>query len=236
MQHQIKIKRVYERASPQDGARFLVDRLWPRGVRKEALHLTGWVRDVAPSQKLRKWFGHDPARWTDFRKRYRVELAAKPDAWVSILDAADDGNVTLLFSAHDLEHNNAVALKEFLQGRMKTGRPRSRRLKGRQRRAFGSPNQNRRGKENTEMKVAVYDTYVMEKEGGTMHFDIVVSQEVPHEKVLEFGKEYLKTVGQEGQPLSAKECEFCHIEQASPEVEKSIITQGFHIIEMEGCR
>jgi len=91
-----------------------VDRLWPRGVRKEALRLTGWVQEVAPSQTLRKWFGHDPGRWVEFRKRYFAELTAKRDAWMPILEAATKGNVTLLFSAHDSEHNNAVVLKEFL--------------------------------------------------------------------------------------------------------------------------
>jgi uncharacterized protein YeaO (DUF488 family) len=120
MAYQIKIKRCYEPPSPTDGARFLVDRLWPRGVLKEALRLTGWVQEVAPSQQLRKWFGHDPGRWVEFRKRYFAELTAKRDAWMPILEVAMKGNVTLLFSAHDSEHNNAVALKEFLQGGMRT--------------------------------------------------------------------------------------------------------------------
>ena len=86
------------------------------------------------------------------------------------------------------------------------------------------------------MKVAVYDTYVTKKNGGTMHFDILVSEEMSSEQALQFGKEYLQKVGQEGQPLSAKECEFCHIEQAKPAVEQSIRERGFHIVEMEGCR
>ena len=86
------------------------------------------------------------------------------------------------------------------------------------------------------MKVAVYDTYVTKKAGGIMHFDIIVPEGLPYEKVLEFGKAYLKGVGQEGQPLSAKECEFCHAEQASSAVNESIRTQGFHIVEMGGCR
>ena len=123
MSHQIKLKRCYEVPTPTDGARFLVDRLWPRGVRKEAIRLTGWVQEVAPSQKLRKWFGHDPRRWAEFRKRYFAELTDKRDAWMPILEAATKGSVTLLFSAHDLEHNNAVALKEFLQGGMRTPIP-----------------------------------------------------------------------------------------------------------------
>jgi len=123
MAYQIKVKRCYEPPSPTDGARILVDRLWPRGVRKEAIHLNGWVRQVAPSQKLRKWFGHDPGRWAEFRNRYFAELTAKRDTWMPILEAAAKGNVTLLFSAHDSEHNNAVALKEFLDGGMRTPIP-----------------------------------------------------------------------------------------------------------------
>ena len=123
MAYQITVKRCYEPPSPTDGARFLVDRLWPRGVRKEAIRLTGWVKEVAPSQSLRKWFNHDPVRWTEFRKRYFAELVAKCDAWMPILEAATKGNVTLLFSAHDSEHNNALVLKEFLQGGMRTPIP-----------------------------------------------------------------------------------------------------------------
>lgn len=86
------------------------------------------------------------------------------------------------------------------------------------------------------MKVAVYDTHVTKKSGGSMHFDIIVPEEIPQEKVLEFGKDYLQRVGQQGQSLGVKECEFCHIEQARPAVEQSIRDHGFHIIEMEGCR
>jgi hypothetical protein len=88
---------------------------------------------------------------------------------------------------------------------------------------------------NKEMKVAVYDTYVTKKNAGTMHFDIVVPEDMAHEKVLEFGKKYLQKVGQEGQQLSAKECAFCHVEQARPAAEQSIENQGFAIVEMEGC-
>lgn len=120
MAYQIKIKRCYEPPSPTDGARILVDRLWPLGVRKEAIHLTGWVRQVAPSQKLRKWFGHDPTKWAEFRKRYFAELTANRDAWMPLLEATTKGDVTLLFSAHDSEHNNAVVLREFLQRGMRT--------------------------------------------------------------------------------------------------------------------
>jgi len=91
-------------------------------------------------------------------------------------------------------------------------------------------------KEITEMKVAVYDTYVPKHNGGIMHFDIIVADGLPYEKVLGFGKAYLKGVGQEGQPLSENECEFCHIEQANSAVNESIRAQGFHIVEMDGCR
>jgi len=119
MQPQIKIKRVYEKASSRDGARFLVDRLWPRGVRKETISVTAWLREVAPSQKLRSWFGHDPKRWAEFRKRYNVELSANRETWMPILKAAAKGNVTLLFSAHDSDHNNAVALQKFLKRRLR---------------------------------------------------------------------------------------------------------------------
>lgn len=112
----IRVKRVYEPHEPDDGKRFLVERLWPRGVRKEALALDGWLKDVAPSDALRRWFGHDPARWGEFRRRYTAELDARPAAWQPLLEAAEDGPVTLLFSARDTEHNNAVALRAYLEG------------------------------------------------------------------------------------------------------------------------
>ena len=110
----IHVKRVYEPADPEDGTRFLVDRLWPRGLAKEALALDGWLKDLAPSDALRRWFGHDPARWEEFQRRYAAELDARPDAWRPILEAARQGRVTLLFSARDTQHNNAVALKAYL--------------------------------------------------------------------------------------------------------------------------
>lgn len=113
--HGLQIKRVYDEASKQDGIRFLVDRVWPRGVRKEALGGAKWVKDVAPTSALRKWFGHDPAKWTEFRKRYRAELGKNNGAWQPILEAAKKDNVTLLFSAKDTERNQAVVLKEFLE-------------------------------------------------------------------------------------------------------------------------
>jgi len=114
----IKLKRAYEQAEPGDGARYLVDGLWPRGVKKDALHLTAWLRDVAPSAELRKWFGHDPARWDEFRRRFGAELDARPEAWEPLLQAARSGTITLVFAARDVEHSNAVALRDYLQARL----------------------------------------------------------------------------------------------------------------------
>jgi uncharacterized protein YeaO (DUF488 family) len=121
MTNTIQIKRAYEPAAKSDGQRFLIDRLWPRGVKKETLHLTGWPKEVAPSNELRQWFNHDPAKWNEFQKRYRAELTAQPEAWQPLLAAAKTGAVTLLFGAHDTEHNNAVVLKSFLEERLKKG-------------------------------------------------------------------------------------------------------------------
>jgi uncharacterized protein YeaO (DUF488 family) len=108
-------KRVYEPAERGDGTRFLVDRLWPRGIKKEELKMKAWLKDVAPSPGLRKWFAHDPAKWGEFQKRYRAELRANPDAWQPLLETAKKGDVTLLYSARDTEHNSAVLLKQFLE-------------------------------------------------------------------------------------------------------------------------
>ena len=116
----IQVKRVYEPTAKADGQRFLVERLWPRGIRKEALALTGWCKEVAPSHELRKWFSHDPAKWKEFQQRYRAELEAKPENWQPLLEAAKAGSLTLLFSAHDTEHNNAVVLKTWLEERLET--------------------------------------------------------------------------------------------------------------------
>lgn len=114
----IKIKRAYDKQEPGDGVRYLVDRLWPRGVKKAELKIDGWLKDVAPSPELRKWFAHDPQKWPEFRRRYLAELDRKPDAWAPILEAARRGAVTLLYSAHDPEHNNAVALKEYIESKL----------------------------------------------------------------------------------------------------------------------
>ena len=113
----LKTKRVYEPTEASDGIRFLVERLWPRGIRKEELNMETWLKDAAPSPALRKWFGHDPAKWDEFQRRYRAELESNPDAWQPILQAAKQGNVTLLYSARDTEHNSAVLLKAFLETR-----------------------------------------------------------------------------------------------------------------------
>jgi uncharacterized protein YeaO (DUF488 family) len=111
----LQLKRVYDERNEQDGARFLVERLWPRGITKLALADAQWLKDAAPSAELRKWFHHDPKRWNEFRRRYFAELKHQKDCLSPILDAARKGTVTLLYSSHDSEHNNAVALKEFLE-------------------------------------------------------------------------------------------------------------------------
>ncbi len=117
----IRVKRVYAPPEPADGRRFLVDRLWPRGVRREALKIDGWLKEVAPSSDLRRWFGHDPAKWGEFCRRYFVELENKPETWAPLASAAREGDVTLLYSARDEQHNNAVALKAFLEARLQRG-------------------------------------------------------------------------------------------------------------------
>lgn len=111
----IQLKRVYEKAGARDGVRFLVERLWPRGLRKTELRMDGWQKETAPSTELRKWFSHDPAKWAEFQSKYYAELEKHPGAWAPILKAAKRGAVTLLYSSHDVEHNNAVALKHFLE-------------------------------------------------------------------------------------------------------------------------
>jgi uncharacterized protein YeaO (DUF488 family) len=108
---------VYEPPAHGDGARFLVERLWPRGLKKEALHAQAWLKEVAPSAALRRWFAHDPAKWEEFERRYFAELAERPDALEPLVEAARRGRVTLLFSARDETHNNAVALRAYLEGR-----------------------------------------------------------------------------------------------------------------------
>ena len=115
----IKLKRVYDATEAEDGARFLVDRLWPRGIKKEAMKLDRWLKDVAPSDELRHWFGHDAARWPEFQQKYAAELDDQPETWQPLLEAAREGNVTLIYSARDTEHNNAVALKAYMENHLK---------------------------------------------------------------------------------------------------------------------
>ena len=111
----VRIKRIYEPASPEDGARLLVDRVWPRGITKEAAALTMWIKEVAPSTALRKWFGHEPARFAEFRRRYLDEIRANAPAAARLRSYVEDGRVTLLYGAHDPAHNNAVVLADYLR-------------------------------------------------------------------------------------------------------------------------
>jgi uncharacterized protein YeaO (DUF488 family) len=115
----IQIKRVYDEPESSDGKRFLVERLWPRGMKKEKLKMDSWVKDVAPSHELRQWFNHDPERWEEFQRRYRKELENHEEAWGMILEAGKTGNVTLIYSARDEQHNNAAALKKYLEEKMR---------------------------------------------------------------------------------------------------------------------
>ncbi|HKW88793.1 MAG TPA: DUF488 family protein [Candidatus Acidoferrales bacterium] len=114
----IDLVRVYDFPKTKSGSRFLVERLWPRGVKKESLHLDAWLKDVAPSQKLRIWYGHKIERWPEFRKRYLAELHANPAAYRPLLEAARRGNVTLLYSTHDTEHSGALVLRDFLRSKL----------------------------------------------------------------------------------------------------------------------
>lgn len=115
MGHPVGVKRVYEAPAPQDGRRVLVDRLWPRGLTKAKAHVDEWLRDVAPSDELRRWFAHDPARWQDFRVRYGKELKDNP-AFARLEELAAEGPITLLYAARDEMRNNAVVLAERLRG------------------------------------------------------------------------------------------------------------------------
>lgn len=114
----IRVKRVYEPPAKADGTRLLVERLWPRGMKKESLRLDGWLREVSPSPALRKWYAHQPERWPEFQRRYRLELDANPAAWQPIHDLARNGPVTLLFSARDAERNSAALLVQYLESKL----------------------------------------------------------------------------------------------------------------------
>jgi uncharacterized protein YeaO (DUF488 family) len=113
----ITLKRAYDSVSRTDGTRILVERLWPRGISKETLQVDAWLKDVGPSTELRKWFRHDPGKWSQFRHRYFRELDSRPEAWQPIASAARRGRVTLVYSSQDTEHNNALALREYLRAK-----------------------------------------------------------------------------------------------------------------------
>jgi uncharacterized protein YeaO (DUF488 family) len=111
----LKLKRAYEAPEASDGTRFLVERLWPRGISKQAAKLDAWLKDAAPSDELRRWYGHDPEKWPEFRRRYFAELARAPEALAAIREALKKGPVTLVFAAKDPQLSNARALKELLE-------------------------------------------------------------------------------------------------------------------------
>jgi uncharacterized protein YeaO (DUF488 family) len=111
----VRVKRVYEPAAASDGERILIDRIWPRGVTREAAHLDEWARELAPSTELRRWFGHDPARFGEFRRRYTAELAAQEGKLRELRRRARAGTVTLVYGARDAEHNDAILLAEILR-------------------------------------------------------------------------------------------------------------------------
>lgn len=113
----VRLKRVYDVPGPGDGTRVLVERLWPRGLSKERAHIDLWLKEIAPSHDLRRWFGHDPEKFAEFRRRYQAELASETDqqGLATLRDLAKRGPVTLVFAAHDTEHNNAVVLRDLLQ-------------------------------------------------------------------------------------------------------------------------
>lgn len=116
----IRLKRVYEPSEPADGCRVLVERLWPRGLSKEKARVDLWLKQIAPSTELRKWFAHDPAKWDEFQRRYQAELANNVDAVSQLLDLIRKGPVTLVYAASDSQHNSAVVLKRFLETRLKS--------------------------------------------------------------------------------------------------------------------
>lgn len=111
----IRLKRIYEPAAPDDGERILIDRIWPRGVSKQEAALSQWLKEVAPSTELRKWFDHDPARWQEFGRRYRAELKENGAAIQPLHEFLKSGRVTLLYGAHDVAHNHALVLADYLR-------------------------------------------------------------------------------------------------------------------------
>lgn len=114
----ILIQRAYDQPTGPAGSRFLVDRLWPRGIRKADLALDGWLKETAPSNELRRWYHDNPGQWDAFRQRYFAELDAHPGVWQPLLDAARKGDLVLVYSSRETDHNNATALKEFLEARL----------------------------------------------------------------------------------------------------------------------
>jgi uncharacterized protein YeaO (DUF488 family) len=112
----VKLKRAYDPPSPDDGTRVLVDRLWPRGVSKQRAAIDQWMKEIAPSTALRKWFSHDPARWTEFRRRYAKEVCDQPELLGQLRDLARQGPITLVYAARDTEHNDAVELRDLILG------------------------------------------------------------------------------------------------------------------------
>ncbi|MBF0506471.1 MAG: DUF488 domain-containing protein [Nitrospirae bacterium] len=111
----LKVKRIYETASSEDGKRILVDRLWPRGIKKEKAEVGEWLKEIAPSDELRKWFAHDPSKWQAFKTKYAHEIGGKSDLLQRLRKESGKATVTLVYSAKDNEHNNAVALKEIIE-------------------------------------------------------------------------------------------------------------------------
>jgi uncharacterized protein YeaO (DUF488 family) len=116
----IKVKRIYESPEPDDGLRILVERLWPRGVRKDKASIDLWMKEIAPSHELRRWFSHDPAKWKEFKRRYWEEIKYKKE-FEELVKLARERNITLLFSTKSLKYNNAVALKQFIEERLGSG-------------------------------------------------------------------------------------------------------------------
>ncbi len=114
----LKTKRVYEPPSPEDGKRILIDRLWPRGIKKESAAIDDWIKDLAPNSDLRKWFNHEPEKWSEFRKRFFRELDTRDRQVEAIMKLARKGTVTLVYGSREERYNNAIALKEYIEGRM----------------------------------------------------------------------------------------------------------------------
>ncbi len=118
----MKIKRVYDAPSRGDGKRILIDRLWPRGLKKDEARVEEWMKEIAPSTELRQWFGHDPDKWGEFKKQFFKELRGRQDLTDSIINAAREGTVTLLYGSKEERYNNAVALKEYIDSMMKAAK------------------------------------------------------------------------------------------------------------------